>query len=176
MIAHLSVAPPLLFFPNCLHTFPVGWAILQSICRANKTDCNLVSMSPVAATQFILLLALLAIAPTLISAQPSRSYSQIGYSRGVKLIATGLLSSNLLSLLCLLFWRFCATECRTVLKGQFYDSLIPWKGFHTGTVRSQVQMQPNTAQYLFGPTDPKGALCISSWNKLYGGTYTNPKL
>lgn len=60
-------------------------------------------------------------------------------------------------------------DCRTVPAGAFYDSIIPWKGFHTGTVKSQVQMQPNTAEYLFAATDPKGALCVSSWNKLYGG-------
>eukprot|EP01122_Echinamoeba_exundans_P002624 TRINITY_DN12581_c0_g1_i1.p1 TRINITY_DN12581_c0_g1~~TRINITY_DN12581_c0_g1_i1.p1 ORF type:complete len:266 (-),score=6.83 TRINITY_DN12581_c0_g1_i1:99-896(-) len=78
----------------------------------------------------------------------------------------------LLAFLCTIFVSIKAqpTQCRTVHKGEFYDSLIPWKGFHTGTVRSQVQMQPNTVQYLFGPTDPKGALCISSWNKLYGGS------
>lgn len=62
-----------------------------------------------------------------------------------------------------------AGECRTVKQGAHYTSLIPFHGFKSEKVIStRVQFTNSSAQYLFPSTDPKGHLCTSSWNKLWG--------
>ncbi|CAF1928403.1 unnamed protein product [Rotaria magnacalcarata] len=62
-----------------------------------------------------------------------------------------------------------SAECRTVKQGAHYTSLIPFHGFKSAeTISSRVQFTNSSATYLFPPTDPKGHLCTSSWNKLWG--------
>ncbi|CAF4643981.1 unnamed protein product, partial [Rotaria socialis] len=62
-----------------------------------------------------------------------------------------------------------SAECRTVKQGAHYTSLIPFHGFKSAeTISSRVQFTNSSATYLFPSTDPKGHLCTSSWNKLWG--------
>ena len=60
----------------------------------------------------------------------------------------------------------------TVKTGNNYPVLIPFYGFSFGKtlLSSWIKFDTNAARYLFPPTDSQGAMCQSSWNKLYGTT------
>ncbi len=60
-------------------------------------------------------------------------------------------------------------KCYTVEKGSHYSQLIPFNGFTSSEKQySQIKFSANSASYLFDSTDPKGHLCTTSWNKLFG--------
>ena len=62
-------------------------------------------------------------------------------------------------------------RCPTVEKGEHFSKLIPFHGFNDQLViTTRVQLNNNTAWYLFPPTEPKGEMCSNSWNKLWGAT------
>ena len=69
--------------------------------------------------------------------------------------------------------------CYSVYSGYYFPgyeppfSFIPkiFHGFNSkSTLSKMIRFDGNTAQYLFTPTDPKGHLCGTSWNKLWGTT------
>ena len=62
-------------------------------------------------------------------------------------------------------------RCPTVEKGEHFSKLIPFHGFNDQVViTTRVQLNNNTAWYLFPSTEPKGEMCSNSWNKLWGIT------
>jgi len=62
-----------------------------------------------------------------------------------------------------------SAECRTVKQGAHYTSLIPFHGMKSSAIIStRVQFTNSSVRYLFPTTEPKGHLCTSSWNKLWG--------
>ena len=62
-----------------------------------------------------------------------------------------------------------ATDCRTVKQGAHYSTLLPFHGFKSNaTITSRVQFTNSSARYLFPPSESKGHLCTTSWNKLWG--------
>ncbi|UJR31656.1 hypothetical protein I4U23_019137 [Adineta vaga] len=62
-----------------------------------------------------------------------------------------------------------AEQCRSVKQGAHYTSLIPFHGLKSDAVIStRVRFDRSSARYLFPSTDPKGQLCTTSWNKLWG--------
>ena len=67
--------------------------------------------------------------------------------------------------------RSYAIDCPTVEKGEHFSKLVPFHGFKSDLVMSiRIQLNNNTAWYLFSPTESKGELCSVSWNKLWGTT------
>jgi hypothetical protein len=75
------------------------------------------------------------------------------------IIATVLIANNAVN----------SAECRTVKQGAHYTSLIPFSGLKSNAIISSlVQFTNSSARYLFPTTEPKGHLCASSWNKLWG--------
>jgi hypothetical protein len=63
------------------------------------------------------------------------------------------------------------SQCLDVNAGSHYPSKFPFDGFRNTTVIAwKTTFQPSAAQYLFPQSEPQGARCQPSWNKLYGGT------
>ena len=64
------------------------------------------------------------------------------------------------------------SKCISVSKGKFYpDFPFIFHGFNSNsTLITQIKFDPNTASYLFPPTNSNGTRCQSSWNKLWGTT------
>jgi len=65
------------------------------------------------------------------------------------------------------------TKCDHVNTGDFYANGEPvnFFGFRdSSSMEREITINPDCANYMFQPTDPKGALCISSWTKLYGSS------
>ena len=62
-----------------------------------------------------------------------------------------------------------AQTCRTVATGQFYSTLS-FSVKSASVITTRVRMDPNTASYVFPPTELQGQMCSYSWNKLWGAT------
>ncbi|CAF1136391.1 unnamed protein product, partial [Brachionus calyciflorus] len=57
----------------------------------------------------------------------------------------------------------------SVKPGSFYSTLLGLGLLNTKPELIQrIKLSSNCAEYLFSPEDPKGKLCSSSWNKLFG--------
>jgi len=55
--------------------------------------------------------------------------------------------------------------------GSFYTSVIPFFGLNSRAVLfNNVTLKANTVEYMMSQDDPKGKLCMTSWNKLFGAT------
>jgi hypothetical protein len=62
-----------------------------------------------------------------------------------------------------------AVDCRTVKKGAHYSTMLPFHGLKMdATITARVQFTNSSARYLFPPSESKGLLCSTSWNKLWG--------
>ena len=65
----------------------------------------------------------------------------------------------------------CSAVCPTVKQGEHYSELIPFHGFKSNLIISvRLQLNNNTAWYLFPSTESTGESCSNSWNKLWGAT------
>ncbi|CAF0739282.1 unnamed protein product [Adineta steineri] len=62
-----------------------------------------------------------------------------------------------------------AETCKSVKAGAHYSSLIPFSGLKSDAiVSSRVKFTQSAGRYLFAPTESRGHLCTTSWNKLWG--------
>ena len=65
-------------------------------------------------------------------------------------------------------------KCYSVKESWHYPSLIPFTGFNSNKeLFNWIKFDRNAASYLFKSDDPKGHLCTTSWNKLYGTSRCN---
>ena len=62
-----------------------------------------------------------------------------------------------------------APDCRKVKQGAHYTTMLPFHGVKSNaTITTRVQFTNSSARYLFPPSEVKGQLCSTSWNKLWG--------
>ncbi len=73
--------------------------------------------------------------------------------------------------LCLLVvWCINCQKCYHVNPNDHYPAgTLPIHSMNDSPIlKSRIKFSNNTAHYLFSPTDDKGTLCSTSWNKLWG--------
>lgn len=62
-------------------------------------------------------------------------------------------------------------KCLTIEEGWHFSSLVPFYGFTNSEQQSSlIKFDSNAANYIFESDDPKGKLCMGSWNKLFGSS------